>query len=142
MTQASIAIVAHNKMKPVLIEFLKEREAWFWGRQLLATGLTADFIEHGGIDLKVEHLNPGKEGGYTQLKKRVDEGEVSMVLFFRDPEILQDYEDEVVDFIRSCNRKNLPLATNPASAELLILGLIKKEAAERARDRVHADGNS
>lgn len=130
-----IAIIAHNIMKPTLVEFLKDREAWFWGRKLVATGLTAEFLEQDGIDAEVEHLSPGKQGGYTELRQRSENDEFGMVLFFRDPEITQDYEDEIVEFVKSCNRHNIPLATNPASAELLILGLIRKEAAEKSRDR-------
>ncbi|MDG1262037.1 MAG: methylglyoxal synthase [Flavobacteriales bacterium] len=135
MIPKSIAVIAHNKMKPVLTSFLKEREEWVWGKKLLATGLTADFVEQGGVKVNVEHLNPGKEGGYSQLRSAVEMDQVEMVLFFRDPEIEQDYEDEIVAFVKACNRKNIPLATNPASAELLILGLIKKEAAEKVRNR-------
>lgn len=135
MSSSYIAVVAHNKMKPALVSFLKEREAWLWGRKLLATGLTADFVEQGGIKVDVEHLSPGASGGYAELKKAIDEGKVAMVLFFRDPEITQDYEDEVIAFLKACNRSNIPLATNPASAELLILGMIKQEASDKSRER-------
>lgn len=130
-----IAVVAHNRMKPNLVSFLKEREAWLWGRKLLATGLTADFVEQGGIAVDVEHLSPGSSGGYAEMKNYIDQDKVSMVLFFRDPEITQDYEDEVIDFIKSCNRSNIPLATNQASAELIILGMIKQEASDKSKER-------
>jgi methylglyoxal synthase len=130
-----IAIVAHDKMKPVLVRFLRERENWLWGRTLVATGLTADFVEQEQFKVTVEHLSAGKEGGYRELKSLVDNGEIELALFFRDPEIVQDYEQDVIAFAKSCNRENIPLATNPATAELVILGLIKKETAERIRDK-------
>jgi len=130
-----IAIVAHNMMKPKLVSFLKEREDWLWGRELVATGLTADFLEKEELKVPVEHLKAGKEGGYRQLTDLVKQDEISLALFFRDPEIVQDYEKEVSDFVRECNRQNVPLATNPASAELLILGLIRKESSEKQRGR-------
>lgn len=139
MSTNRIAFIAHDRMKPVLAAFLKEREAWLWGRNLLATGLTADFVEQGGINVKVEHLSPGKSGGYAELKDRVESGTVSMVIFFRDPEIVQDYEHEVVALLRECNRRNIPLATNPATAELIILGMIKLEMGEKARSRNAGD---
>lgn len=135
MKLSKIAVIAHNKMKPELVKFLKEREDWLWGRELLATGLTADFVEQEGFKVKISHLNPGKEGGYKQLKELVSEGKVSMVLFFRDADIVQEYENEVAAFLSECNRRNIPLATNPSSAELMILGLIKKEASEKVRNR-------
>ncbi|MFT4778752.1 MAG: methylglyoxal synthase [Flavobacteriales bacterium] len=139
MNEKYIGVIAHNAMKPVLAEFLKAKEDWLWGKQLLATGLTADFVDQGNIKVEVKHLNPGKEGGYSQLQEHVDKGQIEMVLFFRDPEIEQDYENEIVSFVKACNRMNIPLATNPASAELLILGMIKQESAQRVRNRSSVD---
>lgn len=133
-----IILIAHNKMKPVLVQFLKEKKDWLWGRQLVATGLTAEFVEQEEFPVPVEHVSAGKEGGYRELTEIVDNNGAEVVFFFRDPEISQDYEDEVIAFIRSCNRQNIPLATNPATAELLILGLIKMESAQRIRDKNHS----
>ncbi len=130
-----IAVVAQDRMKPLLVSFLRERENWLWGRTLVATGLTADFVEQEHFKVSIEHLSAGKEGGYRELKQLVEAGEIDMAFFFRDPEIVQDYEQDVIEFLRSCNRKNIPLATNPATAELIILGLIKMESAERIRDK-------
>lgn len=135
----NIAVVAHNKMKPALAAFLQERKDWLWGRKIIATGLTADALVSANIDLDLMHLSQGKAGGYLELKKMVEEGDIAMVLYFRDSDLSQEYEDEVAAFINACNRQNIPLATNPASAELLILGLIKKEAAELIKSRTEAD---
>lgn len=135
----NIAVVAHNKMKPALAAFLQERKDWLWGRKIIATGLTADALVNADIDLDIMHLSEGKSGGYLELKKMVEEGDIAMVLYFRDSDLSQEYEDEVAAFINACNRQNIPLATNPASAELLILGLIKKEAAELIKSRTEAD---
>ena len=130
-----IAVIAHDRMKPSLVSFLNERATWLWGRRLLATGLTADFVEQGGIKANVHHLSPGKLGGYTELLQKVEGDEIGMVLFFRDPEIVQEYEHDVASFLKACNRHNIPLATNPASAELLILGMIKLEMGEKGRSK-------
>jgi len=135
----NIAVVAHNKMKPALAAFLQERKDWLWGRKIIATGLTADALVSADIDLDITHLSEGKSGGYLELKKMVEDGGIAMVLYFRDSDLSQEYEDEVAAFINACNRQNIPLATNPASAELLILGLIKKEAAELIKSRTEAD---
>lgn len=130
-----IAVIAHDRMKPALVAFLKERESWLWGRRLLATGLTADFVEQGGMKVSIDHLSPGKAGGYAELRQRAEAGEIGMVLFFRDAEIVQDYEHDVAEFVKACNRNNIPLATNPASAELMILGMIKLEMGEKGRSK-------
>jgi methylglyoxal synthase len=122
-------------MKPVLVQFLKEREEWLWGRKLIATGLTADFIEEKEFKVPVEHLSAGRDGGYTELAQYVDEGMIELVLFFRDPEIEQDYESEIEKFIKTCIRRDVPMAHNPSSAELLILGLIRLEASKKVKER-------
>jgi len=83
----------------------------------------------------VEHVSAGKKGGYKELTKLVDSGNAELVFFFRDPEITQDYEADVVDFIRACNRQNIPLATNPATAELVMMGIIKQESMQRIREK-------
>lgn len=131
----NIVIIAHDSKKPELVRFLKEKEEWLWGRTLVATGLTADFVEDKEFKVPVEHLSAGRDGGYVELADLVSAGKVKMVLFFRDPELLQDYAQEVNDFVKTCNRQNIPLATNPASAELLILGMIRLEANAQIKSR-------
>jgi methylglyoxal synthase len=126
-----ICIIAHDKMKPALVAFLKEREDWLWGRKLIATGLTANFVEHQDLKVDIEHVHPGREGGFMELKEKVEAGEIAMVIFFRDPEIVQDYEADVVQLVKACIKRNIPLASNPASAELLIVGMIRMEASKR-----------
>jgi methylglyoxal synthase len=125
-----IGIIAHDKMKPALVGFLKERQQWLWGRSLVATGLTANFIEHE-MELRIDHLQPGRDGGFKELTKRVENGQIEMVIFFRDPEITQDYEADIVALVKACIKENIPLASNPASAELLIVGMIRMEASKR-----------
>ncbi len=126
-----ICIIAHDSMKPKLVSFLKERQDWLWGRKLIATGLTAEFIQHEALKVEIEHVHAGREGGFKELTEKVDSGEIAMVIFFRDPEIVQDYEADVVQLVKACIKQNIPLASNPASAELLIVGLIKMEAAKK-----------
>lgn len=141
MNPKAIALIAHDRMKPKLVSFLKERESWLWGRKLLATGLTADFVEQGGIKADVEHLSPGKAGGYAELTRHVERGDIGMVLFFRDADIIQEYEHDIIEFLKACNRNNIPLATNPATAELIILGQIKLEMGDKGRSKSVAQPN-
>jgi methylglyoxal synthase len=125
-----IGIIAHDKMKPALVEFLKERQQWLWGRAFVSTGLTADFVQHE-MELQVEHLQPGRDGGFRELTSLVERGQMEMIIFFRDPEITQDYEADIIALVKACIKQNIPLASNPASAELLIVGMIRMEAAKR-----------
>jgi methylglyoxal synthase len=61
----------------------------------------------------------------------VKNGEIGAVLFFRDPEIVQDYEADILTLVKACIKHNIPLASNPASAELMIIGMIKMEASKK-----------
>ncbi|MBX7052086.1 MAG: methylglyoxal synthase [Flavobacteriales bacterium] len=129
--EKKICVIAHDKMKPALVSFLKEREDWLWGRKLIATGMTAEFMEHEDIKVEVEHVHPGREGGFRELTEKVNQGEIGLVLFFRDPEIVQDYEADIIALVKACIKQNIPLASNPASAELLIIGMIRMEASRK-----------
>jgi methylglyoxal synthase len=125
----NIVVIAHDAKKTELAKFLQERLEWLRGVNLIATGRTAEFIESQGIPCK--HMSPGQYGGYIQITKMVEEGEVDIVVFLRDHKVVQQHHEDIRKLLESCNVNNIPLATNYASAELLILGLIKKEATER-----------
>ncbi len=126
-----ICVIAHDKMKPTLVSFLKERQDWLWGRKLIATGLTASFVEREALKVEMEHVHPGRQGGYKEITERVNNGDIGLVIFFRDPEIIQDYEADMIALVKACIKHNIPLASNPASAELLIIGMIRMEASVR-----------
>lgn len=129
----SIVVIAHDAKKSDLVEFLKDRLDWIQGVNLLATGRTAEFVEEQGIAVK--HLSPGTSGGYIQITEMIGRGEVDIVIFLRDPKLVQPHHEDIRKLLETCNVHNIPLATNYASAELLILGLIKKEASERLKNK-------
>lgn len=125
----NIVVVAHDAKKPELAKFLMERLDWLRGVNLIATGRTAEFIESQGIACK--HMSPGEYGGYIQITDIIKKGEVDIVIFLRDHKVVQQHHEDIRKLLETCNMYNIPLATNYASAELIILGLIKKEATER-----------
>ncbi len=129
----NIVVIAHDAKKNDLVEFLKERLDWIQGANLLATGRTAEFVEEQGIAVK--HLSPGTSGGYGQITDMILRKEVDIVIFLRDPKLVQPHHEDIRKLLETCNVHNIPLATNYASAELLILGLIKKEASERLKNK-------
>ena len=129
----NIAVIAHDAKKQELSKFLQERIEWLRGVNLLATGRTAEFLESQGLSCK--HLSPGQSGGYNQITKMIESGEIDIVVFLRDHKIVQQHHEDIRKLLEACNVKNIPLATNYASAELIILGLIKKEAIERQQQK-------
>ncbi|MEM9023895.1 MAG: methylglyoxal synthase [Bacteroidota bacterium] len=133
--QHNIAVIAHDRKKPTLAAFLKEREYALWGRTIVATGRTAEFLEQEDFKVPLQHLSQGRSGGYVEITEMINRGEVDMVIFFRDPEVRQQYHQDILDLLESCNVNNLPLATNPASAELLIIGMIRKELSAKGEQK-------
>jgi len=127
----NIVIIAHDAKKQEMVQFLKEREEWIYGVNLLATGRTAEFVEKENIS--VRHLSPGKSGGYNEITEMIKGEKVDIVIFLRDPKVKQTHHSDIQLLLEACNIYNIPLATNYASAELLILGLIKKEDYERRK---------
>ena len=89
---------------------------------LYATGTTGKvIIENTGLN--VYRFLSGPQGGDQQIGARIAYNEIDLVLFFRDPLTSKTYEPDVQNILRLCDIHNIPLATNVATAEVLILGL-------------------
>jgi len=130
---SKIVVIAHDNFKSNLLEFLKDKKSWFYGREIIATGRTAIFLEKGELNLPLIHVKKGADGGYQQITEMIKKGEIGIVLFFRDPDIVQSYHKDITNLLNVCDLEDIPLSTNQAGAELLIIGKIRMEAAERAQ---------
>jgi len=115
-----IAIIAHDGKKAEMVQFLNEHSKTLQkkGVSLISTGTTGSKAEKAGF--KVEKLLSGPLGGDAQIAARVAEGLCSMVFFFRDPLAKHPHEPDIFMLMRLCDVYDVPLATNPATAELLI----------------------
>lgn len=115
-----IAIIAHDGKKAEMVQFLNEHKDVFIqkGISLISTGTTGQKVEKAGI--KVTPFLSGPLGGDAQIAARVAEGKCNMVLFFRDPLEKHPHEPDVLMLLRLCDVHDVPLATNPATAEMLI----------------------
>lgn len=118
-----IAIIAHDGKKAEMVQFLNQHRTILEhkGITLISTGNTGNKVEKAGF--KVTKLLSGPLGGDAQIAARVAEGKCNMVLFFRDPLEKHPHEPDVLMLMRLCDVHEVPLATNPATAELLMKGL-------------------
>ena len=118
-----IAIISHDGKKAEMVQFLNENKAILESKniQLIATGTTGSKAVKAGF--RVETLLSGPYGGDAQIAARVAEGRTKMVLFFRDPLEKHPHEPDIFMLMRLCDVYDIPLATNPATAELLIKAL-------------------
>ena len=133
---SKIAVIAHDNFKADLLQFLKEKKSWFFGREIVATGRTAAFLEEGELNLPLTHVRKGAEGGYLQIIEMIKRGEVEIVFFFRDATILQPYHEDITSLLDICDLNNIPTGTNQAAAELLIIGKIRMEASQSIQSKI------
>lgn len=118
-----IAIISHDGKKAEMVQFLNEHKSVLESKdiQLISTGTTGTKAEKAGF--KITKMLSGPYGGDAQIAARVAEGKTNMVLFFRDPLEKHPHEPDIFMLMRLCDVYDVPLATNPATAELLIKAL-------------------
>lgn len=119
----NIAIIAHDGKKAEMIQFLMDYKAVLIQKNihLIATGTTGKKAEKAGFT--VNKLLSGPLGGDAQIAAKLVEGDIDMVIFFRDPLEKHPHEPDIFMLMRLCDVHNIPLATNPATAELMIKAL-------------------
>src|SRR5687767_5166289 len=116
-----LAVIAHDNKKVDLVAwstFNRDTLAQF---TLAATGHTAQLMRDK-VGLEVEPLLSGPLGGDAQIAARVAEARIDAVFFFVDPLSAQPHDPDIRALLRVCNVHNVPLATNLATADLIIAG--------------------
>ncbi|WP_163399796.1 methylglyoxal synthase [Flavobacterium fluviatile] len=115
-----IAIIAHDGKKADLINFLIKNTEVLQNENisLIGTGTTGGKAEAAGF--KTRRMLSGPLGGDAQIAGRVAEGLTHMVFFFKDPLSSHPHEADINMLIRVCDVHNVPLATNEATAQLLL----------------------
>lgn len=118
----NIALIAHDKKKEAMINFSIAYEGVLKEHQLYATGTTGTKIE-AATGLQVHKFQSGPIGGDQQIGAMVANNDMDMILFLRDPLTAQPHEPDVSALMRLCDVHLVPLATNIASAEIIIRAL-------------------
>jgi methylglyoxal synthase len=115
-----IAIIAHDGKKADLITFLIRNKVVLQEERinLIATGTTGGLAEEAGFTTR--RMLSGPLGGDAQIAARVAEGKTQMVFFFKDPLASHPHDADINMLIRVCDVHNVPLATNEATAQLLL----------------------
>ena len=122
-----IALIAHDGKKAAMVAFVMKRLNFFnrGDVSIIATGTTGSVITHAGVD-KVERVNSGPVGGDAEIGAMVARGEISGVIFFRDPLDKHPHEPDIQMLMRVCDVHDVPLATNYKSAHIMIKYFSKK----------------
>lgn len=118
----TLAIIAHDGKKPEMVRFLSNHHSFLERNdvKLVATGTTGTHVELAGLE--VQKVASGPRGGDAQIAAMVTEGLIDAIFFFRDPLDKHPHEPDIAMLMRICDVHNVPLATNPATAELIVKG--------------------
>ena len=117
-----IALIAHDKKKPEIVEISKQYKDILAKHQLFATGTTGTMIM-GETKLDIERLKSGPLGGDQQIGAMLANGELDLIIFLRDPLTAQPHEPDVSALLRLCDVQKIPLATNKISAIIMLEAL-------------------
>ncbi len=118
----NVGLIAHNSKKKLMQDFCIAYRSILSRNKLYATDTTGRFIEEV-TDLNIHKFLPGHLGGQQQMAAQISNNAIDMVIFLRNPSEAVPHEPDVNNIIRLCDLYNIPVATNLATAELLILAL-------------------
>ena len=100
----NLGIIAHNSKKVLIEDFC---------------------IAYKNILAKHEVYATGSIGGDKQFMEMVERQDLDMVILFYNPVMMDPAEPDIMSIVKRCDQYNIPVATNIATAELLILGLAR-----------------
>ena len=118
----NIALIAHDTKKELMVQFCIAYCGILSRHNLCATGTTGKLIADA-TGLNITRYMSGAQGGGQQISARISCDEIDLLLFFRDPLTPKATEPNDMDMLRMCDMRQIPVATNIATAEVLIHGL-------------------
>lgn len=119
--QKTLALIAHDGKKADMVAFAMSNKMVLERYKMVATNTTGRDLEEK-CGLKVTRLLSGPLGGDAQIAAQVAEGKIAAVFFFVDPLGKHPHDPDIQSLLRICNAHNIPLATNPSTAEYVISG--------------------
>ncbi|MBI4483727.1 MAG: methylglyoxal synthase [Acidobacteria bacterium] len=117
--QGTLALIAHDGKKDEMVAFARRHKDRLQQMHAVATGTTGRRLQED-VGLNVERVLSGPQGGDAMIAARVAQGEIRAVIFLVDPLNPHPHEPDIQGLLRVCNVHNVPLATNLATAEILI----------------------
>ena len=118
----NIGLIAHDAKKKLMQNFCIAYRGILSKHNLSATGTTGRWVEQV-TNLNIHRYLAGHLGGEQQLGAQIENNDIDLVIFLRDPLTKKSHEPDADKVMRLCDTHNIPLATNLATAELLIMAL-------------------
>ena len=118
----NIALIAHDAKKELMVQFCIAYCGILSRHNLCSTATTGKMVaEATGLD--IQRFLSGTQGGGQQIAARVGYDEIDMLLLFRDPLNPYPENNDDLNLLRLCDMHQIPVATNLATAEMLIHSL-------------------
>ena len=127
----NIVLIANTEKNELLSQFCVNQSGVLSQQNLYATATTGKWVENA-TGMHVNRLLSTEQGGYQQVAAYVAYGEVDMVIFFRDPQDLDEISRDENYLLCTCDKCGVPVATNIATAELLIRAVQKDASGWRS----------
>ena len=118
----NIALLAHDRRKELMVQFCIAYCGILAGHSISATNTTGRLVSEA-TGLPISLYLSCNQGGSQQIGSRIAYNELDMVLYFSDPQLIEEYQGSVMEIARLCDQHNVPFASNIATAEVLIHGL-------------------
>ena len=117
-----IALIADDTKKELMTQFCIAYCGILSKHHICATNITCKYIEEA-TGLEIEKLLSGSHGGAQQIASRISYNEIDVLLYFRSTTPDHEFTEGEYNLIRMCDVHNVPMATNIATAEVLICAL-------------------
>ncbi len=118
----NIGLIAHESKRKLIQNFCIAYRGSLSKHKLFATGTTGRLIEEV-TNLSVHKYLAGNLGGEQQIGAQIEHNEIDLMIFLRDPLAPEMHKPDINYIVKLCDMHNIPLATNLATAELLIKSL-------------------
>jgi methylglyoxal synthase len=118
----TLALIAHDNVKWQLLAWADRNKHQLRQYHLLATATTGRLL-HNDLGLEVDRLASGPLGGDLQLGARIVEGQVDALIYFWDALEPQPHDPDIRSLLRVATLRDVPTASNPATADMVLAGL-------------------
>ena len=119
MAKKALALIAHDSCKDGLVAWCLSNRQHLAHYSLWATGTTGSVVA-AKTGLDIHRVLSGPLGGDLQIGSKIVCGEIDILIFFWDPLASQPHDPDIKALLRVAALKNIPVATNQATADLLI----------------------
>lgn len=122
------ALVAHDARKDEIVAWVAKHKSALSDVVVFSTGTTGGRIAQAHPELDVTRLKSGPLGGDQQIGAMICEGRLDALIFFVDPLSPMPHDVDVKALTRLATVYDLPMACSPATADLIVAGMLKSGA--------------